>query len=125
MARLAAPAPTPIADDLLGAPERDTSVEVATTGADTLRAGVRVAGNLTKPACAILVCVLRAHLGAGRHYLRVDLAEAPVLDPEVLDSLVQLHLQVTTAGGMLVFENAVPRVLETLRSSALFVRAAS
>ena len=123
MARLAAPAPSPIAEDLPGAGERDTGVEVATIGADTLRAGVRVVGNLTKPACSILVCVLRAHLAAGRHYLRVDLADTPVVDPEVVGTLVQLHLQVSSGSGMLVFENAGPRVLEALRESTLYVRA--
>lgn len=131
MARMAAPAPAAVAVDPapgsgsgLGA-DLDGGFEVATVGSDTLRAGIRVMGALTKPACAVLVCVLRAHLGAGRHYLRVDVADAPVVADEAIGPLVQLHGQVTAAGGMLVFENAGPQVIDAVRDSTLFVRAAS
>lgn len=131
MARMAAPAPAAAPHDHAGSarppgPGSDVGggFEVATVSADTLRAGIRVVGALTKPACGVLVCVLRAHLRAGRHYLRVDVAEVPAVDGEATGSLVRLHRQVTAAGGMLVFENAGPQVVDAVGHSALFVHAA-
>jgi anti-anti-sigma regulatory factor len=133
MARMAAPAPTaPTVDPVMAEPagasgagaDLDGGFEVATVGSDTLRAGIRIVGALTKPACAVLVCVLRAHLRAGRHYLRVDVADATLVDDQALGSLVQLHRQVTAVGGMLVLENAGPHVIDALGSTSLFVRAA-
>jgi hypothetical protein len=107
-------------------PEADEadSFEVATVAADTLRASLRVAGALTRPACSVLVCVLNAHLRAGRHYLRVDVSGASIADPSVVDSLTEVHRHVADCGGMLVLENAGPRVVDAIRSSTLFVRAA-
>jgi anti-anti-sigma regulatory factor len=109
------------------APPRDVagSFEVATVAADGLRAIIRTAGALTSSASAVLISVLRAHLRAGRHYLRVDIGSSPVLDPAVLTALTAAHRQAAAAGGMLVFENAGPRVIDAIRNSDLFVQATS
>jgi anti-anti-sigma regulatory factor len=100
------------------------SFEVATVAADGLRAIIRTTGPLTSSGSAVLIGVLRAHLRAGRHYLRVDVAGSPVLDPAVLAALTAAHRQVAAAGGMLVFENAGPQVVDAIRNSDLFVQAA-
>lgn len=120
---MAAPSPVVATQAAADATVAD-SFEVATVDADTLRASLRVVGTLTRPACAVLVCVLNAHLRAGRHYLRVDVSGATIADPSAVASLTEVHRRVAEAGGMLVFENAGPLVVDAIRSSTLFVRAA-
>jgi hypothetical protein len=100
------------------------SFEVTTVGADLMRATIRTAGALTLPASAALIGMLRAHLRAGRRYLRVDVGGSRVVDPAVLASLTSAHRQVAACGGMLVFENAGPQVVDAIRNSDLFVQAA-
>ena len=100
------------------------SFEVLTVAADLMRATIRTAGALTPPASAALIGVLRAHLGAGRRYLRVDVGGSRVADPGVLASLTSAHRQVAACGGMLVFENTGPQVVDAIRNSDLFVQAA-
>jgi hypothetical protein len=99
-------------------------LEVATTGADTLRATVRVTGTLLPDNARVLTSVLRTHLAVGRRYLRVDLAAACVGDPAVIDALVETRRAIVALGGMLVFENAGPRVVDAVRHAALHVRPA-
>jgi hypothetical protein len=119
MARTATPAPPQAA---VPAPPAAITFEVATTSADALRASVRTAGALTRPACSVLRSVLAAHLRAGRRYLRVDVGGSDVLESDVLDALTETHHQIAEQGGMLVFENAGPRVIEAVRAAAtLFV----
>lgn len=98
--------------------------EVTTVSADRLHALIRAAGPLTASASAVLVTMLRAHLRAGRRYLRVDVGAAPVLDPAVLATLTDLHRRVAARGGMLVFENAGAEFADAIRGSELFVRTA-
>lgn len=105
------------------APPSDT-FEVATLSADTLRAGVRVSGCLTRRSSAVLTSVLRTHIAAGRRYLRVDVAAASITDPDVLDVLTAAHRDVSDLGGMLIFENVGADFVETVRGARLFVRAA-
>ena len=100
------------------------SFEVMTVAADLTRATIRTVGALTVPASAALLGMLRAHLGAGRRYLRVDIGGSRVADPAVLGSLTSAHRQVAACGGMLVFENAGPQVVDAIRNSDLFVQAA-
>ncbi len=97
--------------------------EVATLTADTLRASVRVAGDLAINSVTLLVSILRTHVGAGRRYLRVDLAGARLLDIAVVDSLAEFNDTVAELGGMLIFENASPRILDALRDTSLYVHA--
>lgn len=99
-------------------------LEVATVSADALRANVRVVGDLVPASAPLLTSILRAHVAAGRRYLRVDLAAATVSDPAVVDALVAAHSDVHDLGGMLVFENAGPQVVDAIRSATLFVRPA-
>lgn len=99
-------------------------LEVATTGVDTLRASVRVTGTLLPDTARVLTSMLRTHLAVGRRYLRVDLAGACVDDPAVVDALVETRRTIVAMGGMLVFENAGPRVVDAVRHAALHVRPA-
>lgn len=99
-------------------------LEVATLTADTLRANVRISGDLAINSVALLTSVLRTHISAGRRYLRVDLAEARILDLAVVDNLVDLHRAVTDLGGMLMFENAGPSAVSAMRGTSLYVNAA-
>lgn len=105
------------------APPLDT-FEVATLSADTLRAGVRVSGELTRRSSAVLTSVLRTHVAAGRRYLRVDVTAARIGEPAVVDLLVDAHRDIGGLGGMLIFENVGAELLETFREARLFVRAA-
>src|SRR5579875_1135718 len=102
MTRMPAPPAEPVSDPtgatvsgFAAGPVDDTStvVEVATVAADTLRASVRISGPLAGPACSILLCVLGAHLRAGRHYLRVDVSGASGVASEALAALVAMHQQ--------------------------------
>lgn len=99
-------------------------LEVATVSGDELRASVRVAGRLEQSTVALLSSVLRTHMTAGRRYLRVDLAHAEVADSAVAAALLEAHTAVEAMGGMLVFENAGPRVMAAVSTDTLFVRAA-
>lgn len=99
-------------------------LEVATVSADALRASIRVSGELQATTAPLLSSVLRTHLSAGRRYLRVDLSCAVVGDPGVVDALVEAHTAVTELGGMLIFENAGPQIMEAVRAVSLFVRSA-
>jgi anti-anti-sigma regulatory factor len=97
--------------------------EVATLTADTLRANVRVTGDLALNSVALLTSVLRTHVGAGRRYLRVDLTGVRLLDVAVIDSLVEVNDTVVELGGMLIFDNAGPRILDALRGTSLYAHA--
>lgn len=97
-------------------------LEVATLSADTLRAGIRVTGALLPHTSALLVSILRTHVCSGRRYLRVDLSDAEVGDPAVIEQLVDAHRSIAELGGMLVFENAGPRVVDAIRGADLFVQ---
>ncbi|GAB2480283.1 hypothetical protein GCM10027265_34150 [Jatrophihabitans fulvus] len=99
-------------------------LEVATVSADALRAGVRVTGELLATTAPLLNSVLGTHLSAGRRYLRVDLSAAVVGDAGVVDALVEAHTAVSELGGMLIFENAGPQVMEAVRAVSLYVRSA-
>lgn len=101
-----------------------TGFEVATLSADTLRASIRVTGILVPNTAPLLTSVLRTHVTAGRRYLRVDLATARITDGAVVEALVAAHRTISDLGGMLVFENAGPRVIDALRNDTLFVRPA-
>jgi anti-anti-sigma regulatory factor len=105
-------------------PEPFAGFEVATVSADTLRAGVRVHGTLQRHNVALLTSVLRTHMTAGRRYLRVDLTEAAIVDSAVVAALVESHSALAAVGGMLVFENAGPQVVDAAASASLFIRAA-
>ena len=110
--------------------ERDSTppfvgLEVATLSSDTLRAGVRVVGTLQPSTAPLLTSVLRTHIAGGRRYLRVDLAAASVDEPEVIDALLEARRAVLELGGMLVFENAGPRVVDAVRRATLNTRASS
>lgn len=113
-----------MADGVGESAEPFVGLEVATVSADALRAGVRVTGELLEATAPLLHSVLGTHLSAGRRYLRVDLAQAVVGDPKVVDVLVEAHTAVSELGGMLIFENAGPQVMEAVRSVSLFVRSA-
>lgn len=102
-----------------------SGLEVATLTADTLRANVRITGDLALNSVALLTSVLRTHIATGRRYLRVDLAEAHILDLAVVDTLAELHRAVSELGGMLTFENAGAGIVDALRGTGLFVNAAS
>lgn len=95
-------------------------VEVATLAADPLRASIRVTGRLDARSAALLSSVISTHVGAGRRYLRIDLGAAH-LDHAVIDMLVAAHRDLRAAGGMLVFENAGPLLVDAVRSATLFV----
>jgi anti-anti-sigma regulatory factor len=69
--------------------------------------------------------VLRTHLRAGRHYLRVDVTGAAEIDADAVGALADVHRQVAASGGMLAFEHARPRVLDALRNATLLVRTGS
>ena len=97
-------------------------LEVATVSADTLRAVIRVTGALEPGTSALLVSVVRTHVSTGRRYLRVDLSAAEVADPAVIEQLVDAHRSIAELGGMLVFENAGPRVVDAIRGADLFVQ---
>ena len=99
-------------------------LEVATVRSDTLRASVRVTGTLLPGAAPLLTSVLRTHLAVGRRYLRVDLADTCVNDPAVIAALLETRRAIVALGGMLVFENAGPRVIDAVRNAALHVRTA-
>lgn len=92
-------------------------LEVATVSSDTLRASVRVTGDLAPDTAPLLASILRTHITAGRRYLRVDLATAAVQDPGVVEALVAAHRSIAELGGMLVFENAGPEVVNAIRAS--------
>ena len=96
-------------------------LEVTTLSADTLRASIRVVGSLRPSTAPLLTSVLRTHVSAGRRYLRVDLATAQVTDTTVVSALVDVHRSVHALGGMLVFENAGPRLVDAIRDAAMFV----
>lgn len=96
-------------------------LEVATVARDTLRANVRVQGSLDASTVALLVSVLHTHLSAGRRYVRVDLAAAHITDESAVDALAAAHHRIAALGGMLIFENAGPRVIAAVDSAALFV----
>lgn len=93
--------------------------EVATINADASRAIIRTTGDLTRANCALLVSVLYAHLRAGRNDLRVDVSGSPVRDEASLRALVDVHRQVVDRGGLLVFDNAAPRLGAAIRSSGV------
>lgn len=97
-----------------------TGLEVATLASDPLRASMRVAGVLTLTSAPLLTSVLGTHVSAGRRYLRVDLATAAIADPSVVDVLVAAHRTITDLGGLLVFENAGPQVVDAIRTAHLF-----
>ncbi len=97
-------------------------LEVATLAADTLRASVRVTGSLSPGSVSLLTSVLRTHIAAGRRYLRVDLDTARICEPAVVDALVASHRTVADLGGMLVFENAGPHLIDAVRNATLFLR---
>ena len=99
-----------------------SEMEIATTSADTLRASIRLTGTLLPSAAPLLTSVLRTHVCIGRRYLRVDLARARLEDADVIAALVSAHRTIAELGGMLVFENAGPRVIDALRNETLFVR---
>ncbi|MBE7190806.1 MAG: hypothetical protein INR67_21180, partial [Jatrophihabitans endophyticus] len=114
-------------DDTLSDPavdEQSSELEIATISSDTLRANIRVMGPLTPSAAPLLTSVLRTHVSSGRRYVRVDLATARVDDDRVIASLVSAHRTIADLGGMLVFENAGPQIIDALRAEALFVRPA-
>lgn len=100
-------------------------LEVATLSSDTLRAGVRVIGTLLPSTAPLLTSVLRTHIAGGRRYLRVDLSAASVDEPEVIDALIEARRSVADLGGMLVFENAGPRVVDAIRRATLNARASA
>lgn len=100
----------------------ENSFEVATLTADASRATIRTVGALTRDTCAVVVSVLQAHLHTGRHYLRVDVGGSPALDEPALVALTRVHRRVAEGGGMLVFENAPPRLVDAIRDSTLSPR---
>lgn len=104
-------------------PQPVAEFEVATVAADTLRASIRVSGSLVAPTASVLTSVLRTHVAAGRRYLRVDLDTAQITDTEVVGALVDAHQTISDLGGMLVFENAGPLVIDAIRDATLYVRA--
>lgn len=104
--------------------ESFSGVEIATISADTLRANIRVTGTLVPSAASLLTSVLRTHVCIGRRYLRVDLATARIDDAGVIEALVSAHRTIAELGGMLVFENAGPQVIDALRTETLYVRSA-
>ena len=97
-------------------------LEVATLNSDTLRASLRVVGTLVPAGAGLLTSVLRTHIAGGRRYLRVDLAQAQIDDPAIIEALVEARRAVSALGGMLVFENAGPRIVDAMRQASLFVR---
>lgn len=101
-----------------------SGLEIATISADTLRANIRVTGTLVPSAAPLLTSVLRTHIHSGRRYLRVDLATARIDDEVVIQALVTAHRTVDELGGMLVFENAGPAIIDALRTETLYVRPA-
>jgi anti-anti-sigma regulatory factor len=117
MSATATPPTLPPAD------QGENSFEVATVTADATRATIRTVGALTHSTCAVLISVVQAHLHAGRHYLRLDVGGSTVLDEQALAALAGAHRHVAERGGMLVFENAPPRLVDTIRDSALSMRA--
>lgn len=102
----------------------DDTVEVATISADTLRASIRVTGTLVAETAPLLTSVLSTHVCAGRRYLRVDLSAAQITESAVVEALVVAHRSIADIGGMLVFENAGPRVIDAVRNDTLYVRSA-
>jgi anti-anti-sigma regulatory factor len=98
-------------------------LEVATLSADTLRASIRVVGTLAPSTASLVTSILRTHVSAGRRYLRVDLSGAQFADEAVIAALVSSHRTISDLGGMLVFENAGPRMVDAIRSATLFVNA--
>jgi anti-anti-sigma regulatory factor len=102
----------------------ERSFEVATVSADASRATIRTTGALTRSTCAVLISVLQAHLHTGRRYFRVDVGGLTALDESALAALADTHRHVAERGGMLVFENAPPRLVDTIRDSTLSTRAA-
>lgn len=103
-------------------PPPGAELEVATTSADALRASVRVVGALAPATAPVLTSVLRTHVTAGRRYIRVDLGAATVTDSKVVEALVRAHSDVNELGGMLVFENAGPQIVDAIRSATLYVQ---
>jgi anti-anti-sigma regulatory factor len=99
---------------------RSAGLEVTTVSADTLRASIKVVGALRLSTAPLLTSVLRTHVSAGRRYLRIDLATARMTDTDVVSALADAHRTVAALGGMLLFENADPRLVDALRDTAIF-----
>ena len=103
--------------DLESPLEQRLSVE--TVGLDTLRAHVRVTGDLDVSTGAPLWAVLHSHLAAGRRYLRLDLSGVAFLDASALSGIVQAHHDTLDQRGTLVLTGLTPNLDRALQLTGL------
>lgn len=97
----------------------DERLSVETVGLDTLRAHVRVAGDLDLSTGAPLWAVLQSHLAAGRRHLRLDLSDVAFLDASALSGIVQAHHDALGRRGTLVLTGLNPNLDRVLQLTGL------
>ncbi len=94
-------------------------ISVDTVRFDTLRALIKVRGEIDRTTAAALWAVLQGHLAAGRRFLRLDLSGVTVLDASALHGLTHAHQQVLGNRGTLVITGVRSLVARVLRVTGL------
>jgi len=94
-------------------------MSVETVRLDQTRAYVKVSGEVDLATAAPLWAVLDGHLGAGRRFLRLDLAGVSFLDGSALTGLTRVHQDALARRGTLVLTGVSARVARVLRLAGL------
>ncbi|MDT4939213.1 MAG: anti-sigma factor antagonist [Pseudonocardiales bacterium] len=72
------------------------------TKSDSLRANVRLAGDLDLASAQILAAALEHELDTGRRYLRLDLSGLGFLDSTGIEALIEAHWMFLERRGTLI-----------------------
>lgn len=108
-----------MSSSLLEVPEdaSEGGFDIRTTDTSAGRANLRARGILDSSSAPVLAEVIAGHVRAGRRFLRLDLADLRIADPDALEIVRRAHHLVLRARGTLI----LTRVPEGLR--ATFARA--
>lgn len=103
-------------------PVTSATMSVETVRFDAVQALVKVSGVLDMHTSAPLWAVLRAHLAAGRRFIRLDLCGVTLLDATALSGIVAAHQELLQRRGTLVITGVTSLVARMLRMTGQYER---
>jgi anti-anti-sigma factor len=98
---------------------KNPPMAVETVYFDSLRANVKVVGELDLGTAAPLWAVLQGHVTSGRRFLRLDLSQVSFIDATVLSGIVGVHQELLARRGTLVLVGVRVGVARVLRLTGM------
>lgn len=90
-------------------------VSIETVAHDSVRAHVKVAGELDVSTGPTLWAVLQGHLERGRRFLRLDMSAVTFLDAAALSGITRAHQDALARRGTLVLTGIRPNLTRVLQ----------